>query len=137
MLTSDSQRRWGRMTANQMLCHLSDAFVLLQKDGRPKTPLSAWQKLKFTVMRSVALYSGLPFPKSLPTMAAIDQEKKGTPPISLSEDKETLIKMIEEFSDKNRSYEHCFHPILGSLTPEQWQRWGYLHVDHHFKQFGI
>jgi hypothetical protein len=25
-LQADSQRRWGRMTAHQMLCHLSDSF---------------------------------------------------------------------------------------------------------------
>ena len=137
MLTLDSQRRWGRMNANQMLCHLSDTFVLLQKDGRPRTPPSILQKLKFSIMRSVALYSGLPFPRGLPTMAAIDQEKKGTPPLGLAEDKETLIKTMEIFSAENRSYEQCFHPILGNLSPKQWQRWGYLHVDHHFKQFGI
>jgi hypothetical protein len=28
------------------------------------------------------------------------------------------------------------HPIFGPLSYPQWMRWGYLHCDHHLRQFG-
>lgn len=28
------------------------------------------------------------------------------------------------------------HPIFGRLSPAAWLRWGYLHTDHHLRQFG-
>jgi len=27
-------------------------------------------------------------------------------------------------------------PIFGPLTRAEWLRWGYLHADHHLRQFG-
>ena len=27
------------------------------------------------------------------------------------------------------------HPIFGPMTLRAWMRWGYLHVDHHLRQF--
>ena len=29
------------------------------------------------------------------------------------------------------------HPFFGRLTPNEWARLEYLHIDHHFKQFGV
>jgi hypothetical protein len=28
------------------------------------------------------------------------------------------------------------HPIFGELTDSERMRWGYLHMDHHLRQFG-
>jgi hypothetical protein len=28
------------------------------------------------------------------------------------------------------------HPIFGRITRAEWLRWGYLHADHHLRQFG-
>jgi hypothetical protein len=27
------------------------------------------------------------------------------------------------------------HPVFGPMTRVDWLRWGYLHVDHHLRQF--
>jgi hypothetical protein len=29
------------------------------------------------------------------------------------------------------------HPIFGAMAKEEWHRWGYLHLDHHLRQFGV
>jgi len=29
------------------------------------------------------------------------------------------------------------HPIFGRMSLWEWQRWGYLHTDHHLRQFGL
>ena len=28
------------------------------------------------------------------------------------------------------------HPMFGPMTAADWMRWGYLHADHHLRQFG-
>jgi hypothetical protein len=28
------------------------------------------------------------------------------------------------------------HPMFGAMTTLEWMRWGYLHTDHHLRQFG-
>jgi hypothetical protein len=28
------------------------------------------------------------------------------------------------------------HPIFGPMSEAAWLRWGYLHADHHLRQFG-
>jgi hypothetical protein len=28
------------------------------------------------------------------------------------------------------------HPMFGVMTVGDWRRWGYLHADHHLRQFG-
>ena len=29
------------------------------------------------------------------------------------------------------------HPVFGPMTRGAWLRWGYLHTDHHLRQFGV
>jgi hypothetical protein len=28
------------------------------------------------------------------------------------------------------------HPVFGRMSNKAWLRWGYLHTDHHLRQFG-
>jgi hypothetical protein len=28
------------------------------------------------------------------------------------------------------------HPMFGAMSSADWLRWGYLHADHHLRQFG-
>jgi hypothetical protein len=29
------------------------------------------------------------------------------------------------------------HPLFDAMSERDWMRWGYLHVDHHLRQFGV
>jgi hypothetical protein len=29
------------------------------------------------------------------------------------------------------------HPFFGHMLCKDWTRWGYLHADHHLRQFGV
>jgi len=33
--------------------------------------------------------------------------------------------------------EGAAHPLFGRLTTAEWGRWGYRHMDHHLRQFGV
>jgi len=35
-----------------------------------------------------------------------------------------------------RSFDWQPHPRLGRMSEREWLRWGYLHMDHHLRQFG-
>lgn len=126
----DSPRQWGRMTAHGMLCHLADSFLGVTGD-RPIEPATSF--LGRTLMKWGALYLPFPWPKGVPTRPEVDQEQRGTPPTDFQRDKARLLDAFHRFAKHDMSGRA--HPIFGPLTNAQWQRWGYLHLDHHLRQF--
>jgi hypothetical protein len=88
-----------------------------------------------TMMRWVALHTPLPWPKGVPTRPEIDQAAGGgTPPANWDTDCAALRRWLETFSDVQRFKDH---PIFGPLNRDEWMIWGYRHVDHHLRQFGV
>ena len=59
----------------------------------------------------------------------------GTPPAEMERDLRELRGLIDRFTRQPRDFELQMHPIFGRLTEEEWMRWGYLHMDHHLRQF--
>jgi hypothetical protein len=129
----DSARRWGRMTAHQMVCHLRDTF-LMDTEARPVRSVGG--PMRQHVMRCVALYVPVRWPRGLPTLAEVDQEARGTRPAEFGADLAALVAVVEQaraagfFRDRR-------HPALGPLTEAEWHRWAWLHTDHHLRQFGL
>lgn len=131
---SDAPRRWGRMTAPQMICHLNDSFRCVMGDTPIEIPrgLSLWPVLKY-----VALYAPMHWPKGVPTRPELDQcAGAGTPPAQFDSDVCCLLDTMDRFSRRPRGFEFRPHPMFKVMTEAQWMRWGYLHVDHHLRQFG-
>ncbi len=132
-LKEDNQARWGRMNVNQMLCHLSDAFKGVMGERTVKTKANGLQQ---TVIKWLALYVPVPWPKGqMKTLPEIDQEIAGTKPTHFLQDKEELLMLNERFSAQEKDFVFELHPLMGKLTEQEWQRWAYLHVDHHLRQF--
>ncbi len=123
-------RQWGRMTPHQMICHLSDSFraVMGERDISSATGV-----MKRTVVKWVALHTPLPWPHGFKTRPEADQELGGTKPVDFDLDMAGLLTIIERFS---QSRTRSPHPMFGDLSEWEWQRWGYLHLDHHLRQFG-
>jgi hypothetical protein len=133
-LQPDSRRRWGRMTSHQMVCHLCDSF----KSGLGEKPNSSVSNLfTRTVAKWAALYAPLPWPHNVKTMPEMDQEIGGTPPDEFGRDRRQLVTLIERFTAPAREIEFHPHPYFGDMSESQWMRWGYLHCDHHLRQFGM
>jgi hypothetical protein len=125
---------WGKMNAHQMVCHLNDSFDLAMG---AKTASEDITFLGSTFMRCVALHTPLPWPKGVPTRPEMDQLVGGTRPAEFSKDKATLAATMERFARQPRAFRFSRHPVFGDLTEWEWMRWGYLHADHHFRQFGV
>ena len=130
----ESPPLWGRMTAHQMLCHLADSFrvTLGLKYVSPATGI-----FQRTIMKWLALHLPAPWPKGIPTRPEVEQGAGGTPPGDFQRDRADLIALIERFSEPGSGASRSPHPMFGSMREREWLRWGYLHTDHHLRQFGV
>jgi hypothetical protein len=123
------------MTAHQMVCHLNDSFDVAAgtKYASPASGL-----LQRTVVREsakwVALRTPLPWPHGFPTRPELEQGRGGTPPSEWETDCAALNRRLAEFANRQKFGQH---PIFGAMSPPDWFIWGYRHVDHHFRQFGV
>ena len=133
-LRPETRPMWGKMTAPQMLCHLSDSFRVAMGE-KPVSRVS--NVLQQTLVKWAALYLPLPWPRGVSTRPEVEQGVGGTPPAEFRRDRAELIRVIERFADPNRRFEWHPHPLFGSMCERQWLRWGYLHADHHLRQFGL
>ncbi|HEY3122291.1 MAG TPA: hypothetical protein VGL15_16820, partial [Vicinamibacteria bacterium] len=67
----ESARRWGRMSAHQMVCHLSDSFRMVMGEKPVSHATSLFHR---TILKWAALYAPLPWLRGIPTRPEIDQE---------------------------------------------------------------
>jgi hypothetical protein len=130
----DSQARWGRMSAHQMVCHLGDAFRMAMR-AMPVSP--ATSLLERTVVKWIALHVPLRWPPGIRTRPEIDQQVAGTRPGEFAADVAQLEATFALFTAEPRTFEWAVHPIFGPMSEREWLRWGYLHTDHHLRQFGV
>lgn len=132
-LTPDTPRHWGGMTAHQMVCHLTDSY---RAGMGEKTVSPAPSVLPRALIKWIALRVPIQWPKGVRTRPEVEQGMGGTPPGDFERDRATLVSVIERFSDPHRNFQWQPHPMFGDMREEEWMRWGYLHADHHLRQFG-
>jgi len=91
-----------------------------------------------TLIKWIALYAPLPWPTGkLVTRPEIDQVLGGgCSPGVFADDVATLVTLVNQFTAKDRNAVWPAHPFFGAMSPAAWLRWGYLHMDHHLRQFG-
>jgi len=136
-LRPDSGARWGRMSAHQMVCHLSDGYRILTGE-RSAQPIAPPLPLPRVVIKWIALYAPLEWPKDITTTPELDQAIGGTKPMDFTRDVADLANLIEWVAGPvGASLDHRRHPIFGPMSAAAWRRWAYLHADHHLRQFGV
>ncbi|MFZ0394627.1 MAG: DUF1569 domain-containing protein [Terracidiphilus sp.] len=130
----ETERRWGRMTAAQMICHLRDAFLGAMGERPMASPAGfSWWRLT----KPFALHSPMRWPHGVPTRPEMDQVAgTGTPPAEFGADIESLVEAMEKFTTQPRGFDFRPHPLFGAMTEREWMIWGYRHADHHLRQFG-
>lgn len=129
----DSARRWGRMSAHQMVCHLGDSLQMCmgRKRVSPRT-----SPLHRTLVKWIALYAPVRWPAGILTSPEIDQEVAGTRPAEFGADLARLEALLRRVTAETRSFDWPAHPVFGRMSHAAWLRWSYLHTDHHLRQFG-
>lgn len=133
-VSAASERRWGQMTVSQMLCHLADSYrvALGERKAGAVTGL-----LPRTLVKWIALHAPMHWPKGVPTMPEVKQGVGGTNPADFEADRADLIALVERFPANRQACEKTPHPLFGKMSYDDWMRWGYLHADHHLRQFGV
>jgi hypothetical protein len=116
-----------------MICHLTDAFRMLI-DQKPVSLASGLPQR--TAVKWMALYAPLPWPPGILTRPEIDQELGGTKPGEFAADIAELEAIVARVVAGTGTFDGRVHPIFGALSETAWMRWGYLHMDHHLRQFG-
>jgi hypothetical protein len=126
----DDHPLWGKMTAKRMVRHLicSNEVALGERVVDPmEWPLPV-------VVKWIALRSGLRWRKNIQTVPAL---KRAIAEHSEAEFQVLLPAVIGSMEAVARGPQYApSHPMFGPMTPEDWMRWGYLHADHHLRQFG-
>lgn len=124
-------RQWGKMDVAQMMAHCSAALDMAS--GKIVLPRLFIGRLLGSFVRPI--YSNeKPFSKSSPTdpkLVISDQR-------DFQREKEQLKVKVREFQQggEAKCTQHP-HPFFGSLTPYEWGRGMYKHLDHHLRQFGV
>lgn len=129
-LGPDTPRSWGKMSCNGMICHLADSFDLAV--GR-KSVGDVSNLFTRHVMKRFALNVPAPWPKGIATRPEVEQGVGGTPPAAFELDRARLLESIQLFLKADLTDRR--HPMFGVMKPSEWHRWGYLHADHHLRQF--
>jgi hypothetical protein len=131
---ADSRRLWGKMSAHQMICHLSDGFRMYMGEKRVDAVGGMYPS---KVMRWAALWAPMRWPKGFQTMKEMDQQGGGgTSPVEFERDLRELRSLLERFTKQRRDFTWGVHPHFGIMNEKEWMRLAYLHADHHLRQFG-
>jgi hypothetical protein len=76
------------------------------------------------------------WPPGIATTPEIEQGVGGTRPCDFAADVAQLEALVEQVTVQARTFDWRPHPIFGRMSDAAWLRWGYLHMDHHLRQFG-
>ena len=133
-LRPDSVRQWGSLTPHQAICHMSDALRMSLNER----PVASVAGTLGPLIRFVALSLPVPWPRGrIRTVPEAEQGVGGTPPGDFERDRTELLELIARFCAAPADGFCPTHPIFGAMTTDGWKRWGYLHMDHHLRQFGV
>jgi hypothetical protein len=129
-LTPAHQAQWGKFTVDRMLAHMVDAFRMGmgEIEVRPrKIPVIGTWPFNVLFIRFVGM------PKNAPTAREIIQR----PPLSIEDELRELEAAMDRFAAQRGRTEWPVHPAFGKLSRKWWGVLGYVHTDHHLRQFGV
>lgn len=132
-LTPETQRKWGKMSVDQVLAHLNVAYDLtFTPEKFPKPSFIA----KFLLSRFVKskITNEIPYKQSLPTSPVfiIADER------NFEEEKAKLIGNIQRVQQLGReAFEGKENINFGKMTAQGWNNMFAKHLNHHLEQFGV
>ena len=130
-LTGTESARFGTMSVAQMVCHLREAFRATTEE-RTLTPVEKFP-LPPGVIKWLALRTPMQWRPGIKSVRELEPGQPGTVPADFAADRAGAIAAMEEFRAGARER---VHPYFGRMCAQDWLRWGYLHADHHLRQFG-
>jgi hypothetical protein len=127
---ANDRARWGSMTGKHMVRHLRCSYEVALGE-RTVWPLPGPPPV---LMKWFALESGLRWPKNMRTMPELKRAIRERTEMEFDAVVEETVEKMQELAKGVRCAPS--HPMFGPMTEKDWMRWGYLHADHHLRQFG-
>lgn len=125
-----SVRQWGKMSPAQAMAHCATAMEWAV--GERTEPRMFLGRLLGPLAKSQVLKDEAPMRRNTPTAKSlvIADER------DLARESQRLCGLIERFcAGGPQGCTKNPHTFFGSLTPDEWARLMYKHVDHHLRQF--
>ena len=133
LLSESDNRIWGQMSVHQNVCHMTDQLRLAMEQ---KESIFIGNIILTTIVKKMIML-GLRAPKGkVQTVNELKQGVGGTRPGIFENDKQTLIKLIDNFYFQYLPGKRVMHPAFGKLSRDEWGKLAYSHLNHHLEQFG-
>lgn len=130
-LSSNSNRKWGKMSLVQMLEHCS-IQLKLALGIIPQSNFEGFTLYRTAFGRWLALYV-MPWPRGLATPSKMNVVATQAEIQELEIAKQELTELLQRVKETKQLNSH---PYFGKLDLKDWGRLIYKHLDHHLKQFG-
>jgi hypothetical protein len=130
-LAPDTERRWGKMSASQMMEHAARALEMAA--GKKPIQQRFIGKAIGWIFKSGFL-GEKPIPRSAPTGRSFIIQ--GEPDFEATRKRLTDV-MAEFYGLGEGGTDGNIHGFFGPLSGKQWGETQYKHLDHHLRQFGL
>ena len=127
-LRPDATPGWGTLTAPRMLCHAADQLRVALGDV-PSKPVHTF--VSRTLVKFLVVNTGIKPPRGKIKTAP---EMLSSEPTSWETDLAACVELAERVGQGAAS---AVHPTFGALSPQEWGRLCWKHLDHHLVQFGV
>lgn len=132
-LQADTKPKWGNMTAQHMVEHLTDVLNIALEINRIEQIISEdkVEKMQAFLLTDKPMAQNIEVPFVIPNAPLRNEELE----LAVDEFIETYLT-FEEFFESNPG-KKTLHPYYGKLNHEQWNLLNKKHFSHHFTQFDL
>ena len=130
--TANARRNWGRMSPGGAVCHLALSFEVALGEASCQERSGLMQR---TAIKHLALKTSIPWAHGFRTLPELVEGAPGVQPGVFAQDHDRLLAAFRRFVKADAFA--SLHPIFGPMSQWEWMRWGYLHSDHHLRQFSL
>jgi hypothetical protein len=124
----DARPAWGTLDAPRMLCHVADQMRVALGDA-PCRPVHSFATR--TLLKFLVIHTGFQPPRGEIRTAP---EMLASQPSSWDADLAACLALAERVA---RGTAQAVHPMFGPLSPEEWGKLCWKHLNHHLVQFGV
>lgn len=132
-LTPETQRKWGKMSVDQVLAHMNVAYSFIFEPEKQKKP-NFIAKFLLSNFVKPKIVNDKPYKQSLPTSPVfiISDER------NFEDEKKKLIGNIQRVQQLGKdAFEDKENTSFGKMTSQEWNNMLAKHLNHHLSQFGV
>ncbi len=134
-LTASSERKWGKMTAAQMLAHCNVAYDLIyDADKHEHEKPKGLKKFILKLLVKGIVVGEKPYSKNgrtAPQFLVISEKDFENEKSRMTDYLNKTLELGSSHFEGKESF------AFGPLTTTEWNNMFSKHIDHHFKQFGV